>query len=59
FQEGGIVGVLYLLGVDLKVGLAFAILARTLLIIEDLIGIYPISKIGVKAFKTISLRVER
>ncbi|MBS7645642.1 flippase-like domain-containing protein [Candidatus Bathyarchaeota archaeon] len=59
FQEGGIVGVLYLLGVDLKVGLAFAILARTLLILEDLIGIYPISKIGVRAFKTISLRVER
>ena len=58
FQEGGIVGILYLLGVDLKIGLAFAILARTLLILEDLIGIYPISKSGVKALKTISLRVE-
>lgn len=58
FQEGGIVGVLYLLGVDLKVGLTFAILARVLLILEDLIGIYPISKIGVGAFKAISLRAE-
>ncbi|MEM2122322.1 MAG: lysylphosphatidylglycerol synthase transmembrane domain-containing protein [Candidatus Bathyarchaeia archaeon] len=56
FQEGGIVGVLYLLGVDLKIGLAFAILARTLLILEDLIGIYPVSNIGVRAFQTIPTR---
>jgi len=58
FQEGGIVGILYLLGVDLKIGLAFALLARSLLILEDLIGIYPISKIGIKALKTISLRIK-
>ena len=54
FQEGGVVGVLFLLGVDLKVGLAFAILARTLLILEDLIGIQPLSRVGVKALKTVS-----
>jgi uncharacterized protein (TIRG00374 family) len=58
FQEGGIVGVLYLLGIDLRIGLAFAILARTVLIFQDLIGIYPISKIGVKALENVSLRVE-
>ena len=51
FQEGGIVGVLYLLGIGLEVGLAFAILARTLLILEDLIGIYPISKVGIRVLK--------
>ncbi len=53
FQEGGLVGVLYLLGIDLKVGLAFAILVRTLTILEDLIGIHSISKVGVKALKAI------
>ncbi len=51
FQEGAIVGVLFLLGVDLKIGLAFAILARTLLILEDLIGIQPLSKVGIRAIK--------
>ncbi len=58
FQEGGIVGVFYLLGIDLEVGLAFAILARTLLILEDLIGIHPISKVGVKALENVSQRIK-
>jgi uncharacterized protein (TIRG00374 family) len=53
FQEGGIVGVLYLLGIDFKIGLAFAILVRTLLILEDLIGIQPLSKVGIRAIKTV------
>jgi hypothetical protein len=54
FQEGAIVGVLYLLGVSPEIGLAFAILARVLLILEDLIGVYPISRIGIKALGTVS-----
>lgn len=54
FQEGAIVGVLYLLGVSPEIGLAFAILARVLLILEDLIGVYPISRIGIKALETVS-----
>jgi uncharacterized protein (TIRG00374 family) len=44
FQEGAIVGVFLLLGVDLRLALAFAILARVLLIFEDLVGVPQIAK---------------
>lgn len=44
FQEGAIVGIFLLLGVDVKLALAFAILSRVLLIFEDLIGVVQISK---------------
>jgi len=44
FQEGAVVGIFLLLGVDVKLALAFAILSRVLLIFEDLIGVIPIAK---------------
>ncbi len=44
FQEGAIVGILLLLGIDAKVALAFAVLSRVLLIVEDLIGVPQIAK---------------
>ena len=44
FQEGAIVGIFLLLGVDIRLALAFAILSRALLIIEDLIGVPQIAK---------------
>jgi hypothetical protein len=49
FQDGATVGVLYLLGVPIAQGVLFALLARFLLVLEDLIGLYPISKIGFQA----------
>jgi uncharacterized membrane protein YbhN (UPF0104 family) len=44
FQEGAITGVFLLLGVPLSVGSAFAILARVMLIVQDLVGIPQIAK---------------
>ena len=44
FQEGAIVGVFLLLGIDIRLALVFAILSRALLIIEDLIGVPQIAK---------------
>ena len=44
FQEGAIVGVFLLLGVDIRLALVFAILSRALLIVEDLIGVPQIAK---------------
>ena len=44
FQEGAIVGIFLLLGVDIRLALAFAILSRSLLIIEDLIGVPQIAR---------------
>ena len=44
FQEGAIVGIFLLLGVDIKLALAFAILSRILLIVEDMIGVPQIAK---------------
>jgi len=48
FQEGAVVGVLYLLGVSLEPSLAFALLARLLLVLEDAVGVFPLSKTGIK-----------
>ncbi len=44
FQEGAIVGIFLLLGVDIRLALGFAILSRVLLIIEDLLGVPQIAK---------------
>jgi len=44
FQEGAIVGIFLLLGVDIRLALAFALLSRILLIVEDLIGVPQIAK---------------
>lgn len=44
FQEGAIVGIFLLLGIDIRVALAFAILARLLLVVEDLAGVPQIAK---------------
>ena len=44
FQEGAIVGIFLLLGVDIRLALAFAILSRGLLLIEDLIGVPQIAR---------------
>lgn len=44
FQEGAIVGVFLLLGIDIRLAVTFAILSRALLIIEDLIGVPQIVK---------------
>jgi hypothetical protein len=44
FQEGAIVGIFLLLGIDIRLALGFAILSRALLIIEDLIGVPQIAK---------------
>ena len=44
FQEGAIVGIFLLLGVDIRLALAFAILSRALLIIQDLIGVPQIAQ---------------
>lgn len=54
FQEGATVGVLYLLGVSPEVGIVFALLARFLLIIQDVVGIPSLSRAGVKIFDFIS-----
>jgi uncharacterized protein (TIRG00374 family) len=44
FQEGAITGVFLLLGVPISVGTTFAILARVMLIVQDLVGIPQIAK---------------
>jgi len=44
FQEGAIVGIFLLLGVDIRLALGFAILSRVLLVIEDLIGVPQIAR---------------
>ncbi len=44
FQEGAIVGVFLLLGIDVNVALAFALLSRVLVITENLIGVPQIAK---------------
>jgi uncharacterized protein (TIRG00374 family) len=44
FQEGAIVGIFLLLGVDLRHAAVFAILTRALLIVEDLLGVPQIAK---------------
>ena len=44
FQEGAIVGIFLLLGVDLRHAAVFAILSRALLIVEDLLGVPQIAK---------------
>jgi uncharacterized membrane protein YbhN (UPF0104 family) len=44
FQESAIVGVFLLLGVKLQLAVVFAILARGLLIIEDLFGVPQIAR---------------
>jgi uncharacterized protein (TIRG00374 family) len=44
FQEGAVVGIFLLLGVDLRHAAVFAILTRALLIIEDLLGVPQIAK---------------
>ena len=44
FQEGAIVGIFLLLGVDIRLALAFAILSRGMLIVEDLVGVPQIAK---------------
>lgn len=51
FQEGAAVGVLYLLKVPIEASIAFAILARFLLIIEDVLGVAPLTKVGVKVIE--------
>ena len=54
FQEGATVGILYLLGIGPEIGIVFALLARILLIIEDMAGIPSLSKAGIKIFEIIS-----
>ncbi len=54
FQEGGIVGILYLLGVGADISVVFALLARFLLVIEDVIGAVALSRTGVKILEIIS-----
>lgn len=44
FQEGAIVGIFLLLGVNVPLALAFAILSRSLLVIEDLVGVPQIAR---------------
>jgi uncharacterized membrane protein YbhN (UPF0104 family) len=44
FQEGAIVGIFLLLGVDVRLALGFAVLSRALLIIQDLVGVPQIAK---------------
>jgi hypothetical protein len=44
FQEGAIVGVFYVLGVAQPLALAFALLSRVLLVVEDLAGVPQIAK---------------
>jgi uncharacterized protein (TIRG00374 family) len=44
FQEGAVVGIFLLLGVDVRLALAFAILSRALLIVEDLVGVPQIAR---------------
>ena len=51
FQEGGIVGIFYLLGVPTDSSVVFALLARFLLVIQDMIGIIPLSRAGVKIYE--------
>jgi uncharacterized protein (TIRG00374 family) len=54
FQEGAAVGALYLLGVGADIALAFALMARLIVTIQDLLGVYEISKTGVKVLEAIS-----
>jgi uncharacterized protein (TIRG00374 family) len=44
FQEGAIVGVFVLLGMSMPQALAFALLSRVLLIVEDLAGVPQVAK---------------
>jgi uncharacterized protein (TIRG00374 family) len=44
FQEGAIVGVFVLLGMNMPQALAFALLSRILLIVEDLVGVPQVAK---------------
>jgi uncharacterized protein (TIRG00374 family) len=44
FQEGAIVGVFVLLGMSMPQALAFALLSRVLVIVEDLVGVPQVAK---------------
>ena len=44
FQEGAVVGIFLLMGVDIRLALAFAILSRGILIFEDLAGVPQIAR---------------
>jgi uncharacterized protein (TIRG00374 family) len=59
FQEGGIAGVFYLLGVKADVSVVFALLARFLLVIEDIAGVPALSRAGVKIFEVVSSLKEK
>ncbi|MEM2922032.1 MAG: lysylphosphatidylglycerol synthase transmembrane domain-containing protein [Candidatus Bathyarchaeia archaeon] len=59
FQEGAAIGALFLLGVETNLGLAFALMARIIVTIQDLIGAYAISRTGVKIFEAVSTIRER
>jgi uncharacterized protein (TIRG00374 family) len=54
FQEGGIVGIFYLLGVGANISIVFALLARFLLVIQDLIGAVALSRAGIKVLEIVS-----
>lgn len=56
FQEGASVGLLYLLDVPLDEAVTFTFLARFLLILQDLIGLYPLSKTGFHVIKDLMKR---
>jgi uncharacterized membrane protein YbhN (UPF0104 family) len=56
FQEGVNVGLLFLLGVPLAEAVTFTFLARFLLILQDLVGLYPLSKTGFDVIKDLMRR---
>lgn len=51
FQEGAAVGLLHLLGAPIEAALAFALLARLLLVLEDAAGIPALTKAGAKGLE--------
>jgi glycosyltransferase 2 family protein len=57
FQEGAIVGIFLLLGVDIRLALAFAVLARALVILQDLIGVPQIARSAQHGFSASTRRV--
>jgi hypothetical protein len=59
FQEGAIVGVFLLLGVNVQLAVVFAILARGLLIMEDLIGVPQIARSAQFGFLATTKIVQR
>lgn len=59
FQEGALIGILFVMGIPIPTAVAFSILTRVLVMLEDLVGLSTISRSGARIFTPVSKLVTR